>query len=149
MSEASRGWQGSALVPTDFNADLRRLLPTLGFALRPDTYVYAHVGEPAIVSGVAALVAEDEGWTVVCTRTTAERERWTYTFEAGWITVETTSDLELVGLTMVLSTWLADAGIACNVLAGRWHDHLLVPVEHADRAMALLRDRSGRPVPPL
>ena len=31
---------------------------------------------------------------------------------------------------------LAEAGIAGNVLAGRYHDHLLVPVERVDEAIA-------------
>jgi hypothetical protein len=34
---------------------------------------------------------------------------------------------------------LADAGISCNVLAGFFHDHLLVPKDRADDALVVLR----------
>ena len=38
-----------------------------------------------------------------------------------------------------MSQVLADAGIACNMLAGYHHDHLLVPVARAGDAISLLR----------
>ena len=34
---------------------------------------------------------------------------------------------------------LADAGVPCNMLAGYYHDHLLVPSERAAEALELLR----------
>ena len=41
------------------------------------------------------------------------------------------SDLEAVGLTAAFARALADAGIACNVVAGVRPDHLFVPAERA------------------
>lgn len=49
------------------------------------------------------------------------------------------SDLEGVGLTAAVATALADAGIACNVVAALHHDHLFVPAARADKAMAVLQ----------
>ena len=49
------------------------------------------------------------------------------------------SDLEGVGLTAAVATALADAGIACNVVAALHHDHLFVPADRADEALALLQ----------
>jgi len=49
------------------------------------------------------------------------------------------SDLNDVGLTAAVAAALADAGIACNVVAAVHHDHLFVPVEAADAALATLR----------
>lgn len=49
------------------------------------------------------------------------------------------SDLEGVGLTAAVATALADAGIACNVVAALHHDHVFVPADRADQAMTLLQ----------
>lgn len=49
------------------------------------------------------------------------------------------SDLEGVGLTAAVSTALAGAGIACNVVAALHHDHLFVPADRAGEALAILQ----------
>ena len=56
-----------------------------------------------------------------------------------WITLSVPSDLTAVGLTAAVSRALADSGVACNVIAGHHHDHLLVPVESAGTAMEVLQ----------
>ena len=48
------------------------------------------------------------------------------------------SALDAVGFTAAFSGALAEAGIACNVVAGARHDHLFVPWEQAEAAMAVL-----------
>jgi hypothetical protein len=44
-----------------------------------------------------------------------------------------------VGLTAAVSGALAEAEIACNVVAGFHHDHLFVPWERRDEALAILQ----------
>ena len=39
---------------------------------------------------------------------------------------------------------LGEASISCNVLAGAYHDHILVPVERRDDALAVLRELRTR-----
>ena len=56
----------------------------------------------------------------------------------GWITLQVHSSLESVGITSAVSTALARVGISCNVLAGFYHDHLLVPVDDVDEAVDVL-----------
>ena len=58
---------------------------------------------------------------------------------AARITLRVNSALTDVGLTALFSRILADAGISCNVIAGRAHDHLFVDWDQAARALALLR----------
>ena len=87
---------------------------------------------------VAATIVEDEGTTSVLSVTDAERLGARPEFVAACLTVEVRSALDAVGLTAALATALAAENIACNVLAGYHHDHLLVPVEKADRAVAVL-----------
>lgn len=56
------------------------------------------------------------------------------------ITLQVYSALEGVGLTAAVSGALAEAGIACNMVAALRHDHAFVPAERADAALALLEE---------
>ena len=55
------------------------------------------------------------------------------------ISLTVQSDLAAVGLTAAFARALAAEGISCNVIAGVHHDHLLVPWDRRDDAMATLR----------
>ena len=93
---------------------------------------------------VAATVAEDEGMTTVLAAADAERLGVRPEFVAAWLTVEVDSALDVVGLTAVIASALAAEDIACNVLAGYHHDHLLVPLDKADQALAVLNALRSR-----
>lgn len=54
------------------------------------------------------------------------------------ITLRVNSDLEGVGLTAAVAGALAEAGIACNMVAALHHDHCFVPRDRAAEALALL-----------
>ncbi|WP_323036541.1 ACT domain-containing protein [Pararhodobacter sp.] len=58
------------------------------------------------------------------------------------ITLQAYSALDGVGLTAAVSGALAQAGIACNMVAALNHDHVFVPEADADRALKILRDVS-------
>jgi hypothetical protein len=119
-------------------ADLSRLLADLAVKRRPGRWCF--VSDVAVPSDVrvAASVVEDEGVTSVVSVADARRLGVEPGFVAAWLTLEVESALDAVGLTAVVASALAAAGIACNVLAGYHHDHLLVPEDRADRALALL-----------
>jgi len=53
-------------------------------------------------------------------------------------TLEVHSSLEAVGLTAAISTALTANEISANVTAGYFHDHLFVPTDKADQALATL-----------
>ncbi len=93
-------------------------------------------------SGLPALatVTEEDAVTVVLRREDADRLGLDYDWVAAWITLTVHSSWEAVGMTAAVAAALTEAGIACNVLAGYLHDHLLVPVEQADEAMRVLQD---------
>lgn len=59
-------------------------------------------------------------------------------YRAAWLTLSVQSDLHDVGLTAAVATTLAQAGIAYNVVAAVHHDHLFVPADAADAALAAL-----------
>ncbi|MFI2565058.1 N-acetyltransferase [Paenarthrobacter sp. NPDC018779] len=119
--------------------DLQTLLGSMHPVMRDGDYVYALWPHGKPVEGdVEAAVREAEGLTVVLRRAEADRLELSYDFVAAWITLQVHSALEAVGLTAAVSAALTHAGISCNVLAGFHHDHLLVPVADADRAMDVL-----------
>jgi hypothetical protein len=118
--------------------DLSEILSNLSVRRRP--------GRWCLVSGAtlpdevtaAATVVEDEGMTAVVPVGDAERLGARPEFVAAWLTLEVRSALDTVGLTAAVAGALAAEGIPCNVLAGYHHDHLLVPVEEAERSIAVL-----------
>ena len=130
---------------TDLGALLARLQPVR----RSGRFVFAVVPSEAGVPAddVHASIREDEGVTLVMRQEAADRHGLGYDFVAAWITLDVHSALDSVGLTATVSAALARAGISCNVIAGYFHDHLLVPADRADDAMAILaRTRAGRGV---
>lgn len=126
--------------------DLTAMLADLQVSRRPETVTVVSLPSPVTPDPTfLATVVEDEGTTVVVTVEEARRRAWPVGFEAAWLTLEVHSSLEAVGLTAAFSVALAERGIPCNVLAGHFHDHLLVPVDRADEAveaLRLLRDSS-------
>jgi hypothetical protein len=122
-------------------SDLDELIRTMKPTVRDGEFVVVSV-EPLRLVGMAAeaIIREDEGPTVVMRREDADAEGIPYDFVAAWIILTVHSDLAAVGLTAAFSTALAEAGISCNVLAGFHHDHLLVPADRRDDALAALEN---------
>ena len=119
--------------------DLAAMLATLTVSRRPDPYTVVTLPEPVGVGDeIAAVLTEDEGTTAVVTVAEAQRRGWPVDFVGAWLTLDVHSALDAVGLTAAFSAALGEAGIPCNVLAGYHHDHILVPVDRADEAVAVL-----------
>lgn len=124
--------------------NLAHMLATLEVQARPETYVYGVLpSEHLAVPLAQATVQEADGLTVILTKEDAVAHGVTYEFEAAWLTLSVHSSLEAVGLTAAFSKALGNAGISCNVLAGFYHDHLLVPVADKERALAVLAQLRG------
>lgn len=120
--------------------DLAKLCATLSPVVAEATYVYCSFPDFTLPTGLLAfcIVREREGLTAIVERDEALRRGLAYTYDARLITLSVHSSLEAVGLIAVISRKLAEAGISCNVIAGYYHDHILVPVNRADDAMTLL-----------
>lgn len=115
------------------------MLRQLTVTVRPGRFTVVPVERPVVLGdGVETVLREEEGTTVVATVEAAAREGWEVGFEAAWLTLDVHSALEAVGLTAAVATALAAEAIPCNVLAGYHHDHLLVPVDRVDDALACL-----------
>lgn len=121
------------------------MLDSISVSRRPGRFAFVTVAEiPATVEGVEAIVSEAEGHTLVVACTTADARGWHYDFEAAWLTLDVHSALEAVGLTAAVSQVLAAAEIPCNMIAGYYHDHLLVPFAKAAEAIAAVESLARR-----
>jgi len=130
--------------------DLSRLLGAMQPFLHDGAYVFASVPDGAGLAGLepVATVREAEGLTVVVEERVALAAGLQPVFRAAWITLEVQSELQAVGLTAAFASALAREGIGCNVVAGAFHDHLFVPFDRRDDAMAVLRELQRRAGPP-
>lgn len=123
--------------------DLEAMLASLAVQRRPGIFTYIAVEVPTagLLAAAHAVVKEGSLTTIVLPVDAAARAGQHGPIELAWLTLTVHSSLEAVGLTAAVSARLAAVGIACNVLAGYHHDHLLVPVDRADEAIAALTAR--------
>lgn len=119
--------------------DLAAMLATLDVERRPGTFAFVSSDDPTFAAEAQAMVHEAQGTTWVVPIAVAREAGVDVEFEAAWLTLTVHSALEAVGLTAAFSRALGDVEIPCNVLAGFHHDHLLVPVDRVDDAIAALR----------
>lgn len=134
--------RGDSMPSERASSSLERLLASLSPRLNPGVYVFATLDSLADAARLDALAIfrEAEGVTVVLPEAEALRAGLAIGFRAAWITLEVHSELQAVGLTAAFSRALADAGISCNVMAAVHHDHLFVPADRAEDALACLRE---------
>lgn len=124
---------------------LPNILATLDVDVRPGTYVLlTRTGPDAAADAVAqARITEAEGITYVVPESAADALGAPPGFVAAWLSLRVHSALNAVGVTAAVAGVLAERGIACNVLAGYFHDHLLVPAARRDDAVAAIRSLRG------
>jgi hypothetical protein len=118
--------------------DLDELLAELTVSQRPGSWCMVSGVALSEDIPVAAKVTEAEGTTAIISTADALKLGLEPEFVAAWLTLDVNSALDAVGLTAAVSSALAADGIPCNVLAGYHHDHLLVPIERAELAIAIL-----------
>ncbi|WP_216665419.1 ACT domain-containing protein [Pseudoruegeria sp. HB172150] len=93
-------------------------------------------GEPpaALQSAATALFREPEALSLIVDAEHAPAE-----MPMRMIRLRVHSALDGVGLTAAVSGALAQENIPANVVAGYHHDHIFVPEDLAEQAMAVLR----------
>lgn len=128
---------------------LHNLIKQLSPKLDPVSYVYctvanAHYGELEKLKPIVSI-AELEGLTLVVPLEQAKSENLDYYRVFRRITLEGHSSLEALGLTSVVTSLLAERGITTNVIAGFYHDHIFVPNDRTDEAMAALKELASQP----
>ncbi len=105
--------------------------------LDPALYVFCTGGEP--VAGALATFREDEGLSQVLPLDLARDAGFDVGLPMARIVLEVYSALDGFGLTAAVATALAEAEIACNMLAAFHHDHVFVPEADRHRALGVLQ----------
>lgn len=101
----------------------------------------ANYGDYAEAKPLASF-AEEEGFTLVLLKKSAEKLGLQYENIFRCITLTVHSSLEAVGLTATVSTKLSEHQISANVIAAYYHDHIFVPSKFAEKAMSVLSELS-------
>ncbi|MBR1089116.1 ACT domain-containing protein [Bradyrhizobium manausense] len=123
--------------------DLTALLKNMKPELQPGIFVFctiaANAPVPAALNPLLTF-REQEGTTLVVLREEAEAAGLNCAFPSRLITLTVHSALDAVGFLAAVAARLADAGISVNAVSAFHHDHLFVPVDRADDAMAALSE---------
>ncbi len=130
---------------TNGESNLSKLLAGINPRLHAEEFVYAVLpnGEPVPRNAhTFGFFVEDEGTTLILERAEAERCGIASAFPCRMITLTVHSSLEAVGFLAAIAAKLTEAGISANTISAYYHDHLLVPADKADAAMAVLRQIS-------
>jgi len=91
-----------------------------------------------LLARATGFFREPEGVSLILAVDTAIELGLNTTVTMRRITLEVYSSLEGVGLTAAVAHALADADIACNMVAAFHHDHVFVPSADAAKALDIL-----------
>lgn len=120
--------------------DTREMVAGMTPELKPGQYVFCAAGDRDWAALEAlAMFREAEGVSLILERDTALAAGFPVEGAMALITLNVYSALDGVGLTAAVATALAQAGIACNMVAALNHDHVFVPTERAGEALAILQ----------
>ena len=124
--------------------DLTTLLKHMRPELRPGIFVFCTIAANESIPAINPLMTfrEQEGMTLVVPREDAEAGGLSHAFPSRLITLTVHSALDAVGFLAAINGRLAEASISVNAVSAFHHDHLFVPVDRADEAMALLQNMS-------
>ena len=108
----------------------------------PGIFVVATVPQgtekPAGINPVM-IFSEREGDTLILLQDEARAAELPSAFRSRMITLNVHSSLEAVGFLAAITARLAAAGMGVNPVSGYFHDHLFVPADRAEKAMAILQ----------
>ncbi|MYA90149.1 MAG: ACT domain-containing protein [Boseongicola sp. SB0662_bin_57] len=123
--------------------DTKTMIAEMQPFLHPGAYVFCSGVRDELAADVAKVAkgsfVEDEGLSFIIPREETDRFGIVGGIPVRQITLMVRSALDGVGLTAAVSSALAAKGIPANVVAATRHDHVFVPTDRADEAVAILR----------
>ena len=128
--------------------DLQALLSGMKPEMQPGIFVFCTISEETEIPAVTKPLftfRESEGMTLVVRREEAESRGLAYQFVSRLITLTVHSSLEAAGFLAAITARLSEAGISVNAVSAFYHDHLFVPHDRADEALALLQEMMQKP----
>lgn len=124
--------------------DIEILLASMSPALHHDNFVFCTTtqlsNDDIQALNPKGLFIEDEGTTLILTKSVAEQRNLPFSALFSLITLTVHSSLEAVGLTAAVAKQLAEKGISANVVAAYYHDHIFVQAEKAQLALSALKE---------
>ena len=128
--------------------ETRAMIAGMNPVLDDAEYVFCAMADPAGAEAAKAVaiafIREDEGLSLVLPASVARELGIAGGPQMQRIVLSIHSALDGVGLTAAVSGSLAQAGIACNVIAGFHHDHLFIPSGDADAALRILLEAQAQ-----
>ena len=121
------------------------LLKNMQPVLQDDVYVFHSSAislEKAAKLEPILIFREEEGTAIILKKETADKAGLDYVYPARMITLNVHSALDAVGFLAAITAKLAAGGVSVNPVSAHFHDHLFVPKDKAEAAMALLKDFS-------
>lgn len=119
-------------------SDRGEMIRSLSPELKPGRFVFAVSEDPGLAAQARGLFHEEEGLTMILPEKAAREAGLPADLPMRQITLAVTSALDGVGLTAAVAEALARYGIPCNVVAAVHHDHVFVPADRAQDALAVL-----------
>ncbi len=120
--------------------DIATLIGSMQPSLAPNTYVFATVPDnfDSATLNPRMTFQEAEGLTLILEQSVAEQKGIDYEFPCRMITLNVHSALDAVGFLATITSRLASLGMGVNPVSGFYHDHLFIPADRAEDAMAAL-----------
>lgn len=120
--------------------NLDALLRGMSATLHPGSFVFVTRPEGDVPAGLDPIMTfrEAEGLTLIVAQEAAVRAGLPHEFPSVLITLNVHSALDAVGFLARVTTCLAAEGMGVNPVAWFYHDHLFVPVDRAQDALAAL-----------
>lgn len=124
--------------------DTAEMIASMAPRLEPDIFHYCTTTDEDLANRCLPVAQcfflEREGRTFILREADALRLGLDMAMPMRQITLTVHSALDGVGLMAAFARVLADRAIPCNVVAAYFHDHLFVPADRADEALAALQN---------
>lgn len=124
--------------------NLSKLFQSMNPVLQEKTYVFASTSKMDLIDAArlnpVLLFQEKEGISIVLEEESARNAGLDFQYESKMITLNVHSSLDAVGFLAQITRKLADHGISVNPVSAFYHDHLFVPEDKADLAIAALQE---------
>jgi len=121
--------------------DLNTLIASMQPFLHELPYVYCSVTWDAyhqLHFSPLCTFYEQEGITIIISRQQAEENGLAFNTSWACITLKVNSSLSAIGFLAAVTDRLACVGISVNPISAYYHDHLFVPWEEKEHALAEL-----------
>lgn len=128
--------------------DTHAMLANMTPVLTDGEFVFCATQDADVIARALPLALgsfkEEEAVTLILGRADAATFGFAEVMPMRRIVLNVYSSLEGVGLTAAVSGALAAENIPCNMVAAFHHDHVFVPTDMTERALAVLRDVQKR-----